>query len=160
TVWGIRDSDSWRASQTPLLFTSSGAKKPAYDSVLAALNNGTPPPTTPPPTTPPPTTPPPTTPPPTTPPPGGGCTATLQDSTRWGDRFNSQVTVSGASNWTVVVAVTPPQKVSNTWNGSPSWDTSGNVMTMRSNGSGNVFGFTTMANGNWSRPQVRSCTVS
>ncbi|MEU4402033.1 endo-1,4-beta-xylanase [Micromonospora orduensis] len=150
TVWGIRDSDSWRASQTPLLFTSSGAKKAAYDAVLAALNNGTTPPTTTPPTT---------TPPPTDPP-TGSCTATLRDATRWGDRFNSEVTVTGASNWTVVVAVTPPQKVSNTWNGSPSWDSSGNVMTMRSNGSGNVFGFTTMANGNWSRPEVRSCTAS
>ncbi|MGS2617189.1 endo-1,4-beta-xylanase [Micromonospora sp. LZ34] len=149
TVWGIRDSDSWRADQNPLLFTSSGAKKPAYDAVLAALNGGTTPPTNPPTTG------------PTTPPPGGGsCTATLRDGTRWSDRFNSEVSVSGASNWTVVVAVTPPQKISSTWNGTPSWDTSGNVMTMRSNGSGNVFGFTTMANGNWTRPQVRSCTAS
>nr|WP_245380106.1 endo-1,4-beta-xylanase [Kibdelosporangium banguiense] len=38
TVWGIRDSDSWRASQTPLLFNNSGGKKPAYDGVLNALN--------------------------------------------------------------------------------------------------------------------------
>ncbi|MFI7658135.1 endo-1,4-beta-xylanase [Micromonospora parva] len=150
TVWGIRDSDSWRASQTPLLFNNSGQKKAAYDAVLAALNTGTTP--TDPPTNPP-TTPP-------TNPPGGSCTATLQDGTRWGDRFNSTVTVSGASNWTVVVAVTPPQKISSTWNGSPTWDSSGNVMTMRSNGSGNAFGFTTMANGNWNRPVVQSCTAS
>jgi hypothetical protein len=35
------------------------------------------------------------------------------------------------------------------------------VMTMRSNGSGNTFGFTTMMNGNsGARPQIRSCTAS
>jgi endo-1,4-beta-xylanase len=41
TVWGIRDSDSWRSSENPLLFDRSGNKKPAYDSVLARLNGTT-----------------------------------------------------------------------------------------------------------------------
>ncbi|MFD9129353.1 endo-1,4-beta-xylanase [Kitasatospora sp. NPDC059571] len=39
TVWGIRDSDSWRTGENPLLFDNSGNKKPAYGAVLTALNN-------------------------------------------------------------------------------------------------------------------------
>ena len=38
TVWGVRDSDSWRSGENPLLFTGAGDKKPAYTSVLDALN--------------------------------------------------------------------------------------------------------------------------
>ena len=37
TAWGIRDSDSWRTGENPLLFDSSGNKKPAYGAVLTAL---------------------------------------------------------------------------------------------------------------------------
>jgi endo-1,4-beta-xylanase len=55
TVWGIRDSDSWRTGQNPLLFDNSGNKKPAYDAVLSALGSA-----------------------PTSPPPGGGTTGPLR----------------------------------------------------------------------------------
>ncbi|QFU97179.1 Endo-1,4-beta-xylanase [Luteimicrobium xylanilyticum] len=37
TVWGVRDSDSWRQGEDPLLFDASGAKKTAYTFVLTAL---------------------------------------------------------------------------------------------------------------------------
>ncbi|AZP23432.1 1,4-beta-xylanase [Streptomyces aquilus] len=37
TVWGIRDSDSWRTGENALLFDNSGNKKPAYDAVRTAL---------------------------------------------------------------------------------------------------------------------------
>ncbi len=41
TVWGIRDTDSWRAGDKPLLFDGSGNKKAAYNATLTALG-GTP----------------------------------------------------------------------------------------------------------------------
>ncbi|MEU4217531.1 endo-1,4-beta-xylanase, partial [Actinoplanes sp. NPDC026623] len=47
TVWGVRDSDSWRSGESPLLFDGGGNKKAAYSSVLTALNAATPTPTDP-----------------------------------------------------------------------------------------------------------------
>ncbi|MFF3916455.1 non-reducing end alpha-L-arabinofuranosidase family hydrolase [Streptomyces sp. NPDC001852] len=37
TVWGIRDSDSWRTGENPLLFDAAGNKKAAYSAVLTSL---------------------------------------------------------------------------------------------------------------------------
>jgi len=45
TVWGVRDSDSWRSGESPLLFDGGGNKKGAYNSVLNVLNSASPTPT-------------------------------------------------------------------------------------------------------------------
>ncbi|MEU4346041.1 endo-1,4-beta-xylanase [Streptomyces sp. NPDC023838] len=41
TAWGIRDSDSWRTGENPLLFDNNGNKKPAYEAALSALGGST-----------------------------------------------------------------------------------------------------------------------
>jgi endo-1,4-beta-xylanase len=151
TVWGVRDSDSWRASGTPLLFNGSGQKKAAYDAVLAQLNSGQPSPSPSQPSGSPSTSP--------STPSGGSCTATYSEGQKWNDRFNGQVTVTGTNNWIVTVTVSSPQRVIATWNTTASWDSSGNVMTARPNGSGNSFGFTVQHGGNWTWPALTCRTA-
>jgi len=113
TVWGIRDTDSWRTGENPLLFDGSGNKKAAYTSVLNALNaGGTTNPTTGPTTTPPTSG-------PTTPPPSGtGCTAAVSLNS-WTGGYVATVKVTAGSGpvngWTVSLALPSGGALTGVW---------------------------------------------
>ncbi|MFD2768184.1 polysaccharide deacetylase family protein [Micromonospora eburnea] len=86
---------------------------------------------------------------------GGSCTATLSAGQQWSDRYNLNVSVSGANTWTVTMNIPSPAKVIATWNINASWPNS-QTLVAGPNGSGNNFGITIQHNGNWTWPTV-SC---
>ena len=137
SVWGVRDTDSWRAGGTPLLFDGNGNKKAAYNSTLDTLNGGG-------------------TNPDPDPEPGDGCTVTVTRAEEWSDRFNVTMSVSGSSAWQVSIRTQGSQSLQNSWNATVSGNSG--TLTASPNGNGNNFGITLYKNGNNTNPTA-TCSV-
>jgi len=129
TVWGVRDNDSWRTGENPLLFDGNGGKKAAYNSVLSALNvccASSPPPTTARPTTAPPTTTaaPTTSGAPSSPPAGGACSVAYAITNQWPGGFGASVTITNrgaaVTSWRLTWSFAAGQTITQLWSGTVS----------------------------------------
>ncbi|MFF2204997.1 glycoside hydrolase family 11 protein [Streptomyces sp. NPDC058145] len=83
----------------------------------------------------------------------GGCTATLSAGQQWSDRYNLNVSVSGAADWTVTMKVPSPEKVLSTWNVGTSYPDA-QTLVAKPNGNGANWGVTLQTNGTWTWPTV------
>ncbi|MFJ3718202.1 glycoside hydrolase family 11 protein [Streptomyces sp. NPDC090057] len=88
----------------------------------------------------------------------GGCTATLSAGQQWSDRYNLNVSVSGAADWTVTMKVPSPEKVLSTWNVGASYPDA-QTLVAKPNGNGDNWGVTLQTNGTWTWPTV-TCSAS
>ncbi|GIJ47068.1 beta-xylanase [Virgisporangium aliadipatigenens] len=177
TTWGIRDSDSWRGNENPLLFDRNSSPKAAYSSVLNALNAAT---TMVPGSSTPPSTPGSASPshsasaspsaPSSSPPVTGqpGCAAAFRMVNSWGGGFQGEVTVTNTGSaplggWTAQMTLASGQTLANIWNGINT-GTSGTVGVRNASYNGSLapnasttFGFLVNASTN-TAPGGVSCT--
>jgi endo-1,4-beta-xylanase len=174
TTWGIRDSDSWRSGESPLLFDGSGNKKPAYTSVLNELNAGQPTsgPTTGGPSSRPPTSSPPASSrPPSSSPPAGtrGCTASYSIVNSWQGGFQAEVRVTAGSaaitSWAVTWTFANGQTITQIWSATASGSPAVTARNASYNGSlgagaSTTFGFLGSSTGTNSVPSPVNCTAS
>jgi endo-1,4-beta-xylanase len=123
TVWGVRDSDSWRSGENPLLFDGGGNKKAAYNTVLTALNAGStsqPPVSSSPPRSSPPVS---SGPPPSSPTGGtpGSCRITFDNGTPWNTGYVANMTIANTgttaiNGWSLVFTLAAGQVITSSWN--------------------------------------------
>jgi len=157
TVWGVRDSDSWRSGESPLLFDGSGNKKAAYNSTLTALNSRAPQSSN--------------------PNPGGACAAQVTQNPPWNTGYTANLRITNNSSsaingWTLVFTLPSGQTFQSGWNAtytpSGSQVTARNVSwngTIPAGGSIGDIGFQVTHTGNTAKPSSftlngSTCTAS